>query len=525
MLTIEQVNQLSRREFIDTFGGIYENSPWVAEAVEPVRPMESVEDLHQRMAGVVMTSGEENRRALIQAHPSLGEKKPMSEESTSEQESAGLTEMEEEQQEELRIWNERYQDKFGMPFIMAVRGKTTEDILQAVQIRMDHSQEEEERQAVREIHRIALLRLEAIIEEERTETMSESNENADIGSGAASGEQEASAALSAEPARMSQTVTRTSSKKRRTMSYGKGDVFAYRTFSIPFTDITPIPESPYEGTNNTIFGLNVSVNITGEAFLPSFTEGDNSMVVATDSMKNFIQRHLGSYEGATVEGFLAYVGEAFLEKYDHVETAEVYADHLPFEKVNVDNTGYKSGVVFKKSHNENPAAMVKVGRTSFGAPEIIEQESYVKDVQLVKVVDNSFVGFIRDEYTTLPEDSNRPLFIYLNIGWTYETPQTAFGQNGEGYVAAEQVKDIAAAVFHETQTASIQQLIYYIGRRVLERFPQLQEVSFESQNHTWDTVVEDIPGSDGKVYTEPRRPYGFQRFAVHREDLDHEGEI
>ncbi|OZT80718.1 urate oxidase [Marinococcus halophilus] len=389
---------------------------------------------------------------------------------------------------------------------------------------MEHSQEEEERQAVREIHRIALLRLEAIIEGEQMETKTESKDRVgteEVRTGEQSGP---SAALAAEPASISQTATRTGSKKRRTMSYGKGDVFAYRTFSIPFTDITPIPESPYEGTNNTIFGLNVSVNITGEAFLPSFTEGDNSMVIATDSMKNFIQRHLGSYEGATVEGFLAYVGEAFLEKYDHVETAEVYADHLPFEKVNVDNTGYKSGVVFKKSRNENTAAMVKVGRTSFGAPEIIDQESYVKDVQLVKVVDNSFVGFIRDEYTTLPEDANRPLFIYLNIGWIYETPETAFGQNGPGYVAAEQVKDIAAAVFHETQTASIQQLIYYIGRRVLERFPQLQEVSFESQNHTWDTVVEDIPGSDGKVYTEPRRPYGFQRFSVHREDLNHGGE-
>ncbi|MCM3537585.1 hypothetical protein M4D59_06355 [Priestia endophytica] len=126
---------------------------------------------------------------------------------------------------------------------------------------------------------------------------------------------------------------------------------------------------------------------------------------------------------------------------------------------------------------------------------------------------------MRDEYTTLPEDGNRPLFIYLNIGWNYENSEDALGETPSLYVASEQIHDIASSVFHELETPSIQNLIYRIGCRILERFPQLQSVNFQSQNHTWDTVVEEIPGEKGKVYTEPKPPFGFQLFSVTKEDL------
>ena len=133
---------------------------------------------------------------------------------------------------------------------------------------------------------------------------------------------------------------------------------------------------------------------------------------------------------------------------------------------------------------------------------------------------NSFVGFVRDEYTTLPEDGNRPLFIYLNLHWIYEEQTDAFGTDPSKYVAAEQIIDLASSVFHGMETPSIQNLIYEIGCRILNRFPQLLEVTFESQNHTWDTVVSDIPGSNGKVYTEPRPPFGFQVFTVTKEHIN-----
>lgn len=70
----------------------------------------------------------------------------------------------------------------------------------------------------------------------------------------------------------------------RTIFYGKSDVLTYRTYAKPLA-VTPVPESSFTGCENIIFAHNITFAVTGEAFLPSFSEGDNSMVVATDSMK------------------------------------------------------------------------------------------------------------------------------------------------------------------------------------------------------------------------------------------------
>lgn len=306
----------------------------------------------------------------------------------------------------------------------------------------------------------------------------------------------------------------------RNMYYGKGEVYAYRTYGAPLRGVKQIPESEVSSRENTIWGLNVHVAIGGPQFLTSFTEGDNGLVVATDSMKNFIQRHFAKYTGSTTDGFLYYVAKQFLEKYPQMETVKITANELPFLQTKcIENHQRKdSSLVFKKSRNEIPFACVEVNRNGNGV-KLMEHQSGIKDLQLIKISGNSFVGFVRDEYTTLPEDSNRPLFIYLNILWKYEDEEAGVREIPDRYVLTEQVSDIASSVFHALNTKSIQQLIYQIGLRVLERFPQLSEVQFQSQNRTWETVVDEIPNSEGKVYTEPRPPYGFQRFTVYRRDL------
>ena len=305
--------------------------------------------------------------------------------------------------------------------------------------------------------------------------------------------------------------------------YGKGDVFAYRTYAKPLSGIMEIPESMFKGRHNIIFGTNVKVKIGGEAFIPSFVEGDNSLVVATDSMKNFIQRHLASYKGSTLEGFANHVSEAFLAKYPQIDYVSILAEDIPFDVMSEfsEDSLKASNLVFRKSRNERSRSSIEMIRTEEG-PKITEQSSSILDLQLIKVSGNSFVGFVRDEYTTLPEDSNRPLFVYLNLHWVYKEQNDAYGDNPESYVAAEQIIDLATSVFHNMETSSIQNLLYEIGCTVLHKFPQLLQVTFESQNHTWDTVVDEIPGFDGKVYTEPRPPYGFQLFTVTQDDLKRE---
>ncbi|WP_040206076.1 factor-independent urate hydroxylase [Neobacillus jeddahensis] len=309
---------------------------------------------------------------------------------------------------------------------------------------------------------------------------------------------------------------------KRTMCYGKEAVWVYRTYAKPLTEVRAIPESPFTGRGNILFGMNVKVAVEGEAFLPSFKEGDNTLVVATDSMKNFILKHAGDYEGATQEGFLEFVGRRFLETYPQMTGVTISGEQIPFDELPVpEKDGFKpSPLVFRYSLNEQPCASIDVKRTDDGI-ETTDHLSSLKGLKLIKVRGSSFFGYVKDEYTTLPESYDRPLFIFLNMEWRYNDLEAARGNLAEGYVAAEQVRDIAYTVFHEANSPSIQNLIYRIGQRILSRFPQLLEVRFESNNRTWETILDEIPAStDGKVFTEPRPPFGFQRFSMTREDLE-----
>ncbi|NJK79280.1 MAG: hypothetical protein HC893_02950 [Chloroflexaceae bacterium] len=77
--------------------------------------------------------------------------------------------------------------------------------------------------------------------------------------------------------------------------YGKGHVTMYRTYATPLDGVLPIPESTFTGRTNTLFAADIDVQVFGNNFLPAYTEGDNSMVVATDTMKNFILRESLQY--------------------------------------------------------------------------------------------------------------------------------------------------------------------------------------------------------------------------------------
>lgn len=308
----------------------------------------------------------------------------------------------------------------------------------------------------------------------------------------------------------------------RTMCYGKADVWVFRTYAKPLAGVQSIPESNFIGRRNILFGMNVKVVVEGEAFLSSFTDGDNTLVVATDSMKNFILRHAGQFEGATVEGFLQFVGRRFLETYQQMSGIRISADQIPFDELPVCSygTAMPSPFVFRYSHNEHASASIELKRSPKGI-DLSSQKSSLKGLKLIKVLGSSFYGFVKDEYTTLPESHNRPLFIYLDINWFYTRSDDGTGDKPKRYAAAEQIRDIAYTVFHEENSPSIQNLIYRIGLRILERFPQLAEVSFESNNRTWDTVLDEVTASPkGKVFTEPRPPYGFQCFSMSRADLD-----
>ncbi|MBD5075097.1 uricase, partial [Xanthomonas citri pv. citri] len=128
-----------------------------------------------------------------------------------------------------------------------------------------------------------------------------------------------------------------------------------------------------------------------------------------------------------------------------MDTITLTGEDIPFEAMPAyeEKELSTSRLVFRRSRNERSRSVLKAERSG-NTITITEQYSEIMDLQLVKVSGNSFVGFIRDEYTTLPEDGNRPLFVYLNISWQYENTNDSYASDPARYVAAEQVRDLAS---------------------------------------------------------------------------------
>ena len=141
-----------------------------------------------------------------------------------------------------------------------------------------------------------------------------------------------------------------------------------------------------------------------------------------------------------------------------------------------------------------------------------------EQLHLIKVTGSAFADFVRDQYTTLPSVKDRPLYIYLDVFWRYEMVEDAVSADHARYVAPEQVRDLIATVFHQFVSMSIQHLMHEMGQRLLARFPQLAEVSFDGQNRLWDTVVVSDKDDKIKSYCDPRPPYGSLHLTLKRGD-------
>lgn len=302
-----------------------------------------------------------------------------------------------------------------------------------------------------------------------------------------------------------------------TISYGKVRVPVYRVYAQPLSGIAPIPESQFSGRENILFAFEIDVEVFGNNFLPAYTQGDNSNVVATDSMKNFVLRQALAFEGATLEEFLAFLGRGFLDTYEQMEHLQVTGRELPFTSISVRAQGSfaTSDRLFSRAHSDYTWATLEFVRSEAG-PVIAAHHCGRVGFELFKVTGSAFTHFVRDEYTTLPERVDRPLFIALDVLWRYNDTAPFTDPTHTLYVPSEQVRDIVQDVFHEFVSESIQHLVHEMGLRVLARFPQLAEVSFEGQNRTRDLFVASSAGERVKVYTDPFSAYGMIKLTIGR---------
>ena len=168
-MTLAELNARDRRGFVVALGGVFEDSPWVAEAAWPRHPFATLDALYRAMVDAVRSAGEDAQLALIRAHPELAGKAAvrgeLAADSKAEQFGAGLNQCSPQEFAQLQELNRTYNSKFGFPFVIAVKGLDRAAIIERFAERLERDRATEFEEALQQIARIAWLRLQALVEE------------------------------------------------------------------------------------------------------------------------------------------------------------------------------------------------------------------------------------------------------------------------------------------------------------------------------------------------------------------------
>ena len=163
MDSIDKFNKLSKTEFISIFGNIFEKTEWIAERCYESKPYNNLDELVSKMMKIFENIEKERHLEILNSHPDLAVEKKLTEDSKNEQKNSSLNQCTDEEFVEFKKLNEEYKKKFGFPFIIAVKGKNKEEILNSFRQRITNNINLEFEEAKKQVKKIASFRLGEII--------------------------------------------------------------------------------------------------------------------------------------------------------------------------------------------------------------------------------------------------------------------------------------------------------------------------------------------------------------------------
>jgi len=163
MDSIDKFNKLSKVEFISIFGNIFEKTEWIAERCYESKPYNNLDELVSKMMKIFENIEKERHLEILNSHPDLAVEKKLTEDSKNEQKNASLNQCNDKEFVEFKKLNEEYKKKFGFPFIIAVKGKNKEEILNSFRQRITNNINLEFEEAKKQVKKIASFRLGEII--------------------------------------------------------------------------------------------------------------------------------------------------------------------------------------------------------------------------------------------------------------------------------------------------------------------------------------------------------------------------
>ncbi|MFW6774233.1 factor-independent urate hydroxylase [Nocardioides sp. CPCC 205120] len=259
-----------------------------------------------------------------------------------------------------------------------------------------------------------------------------------------------------------------------------------------------------------ITDLNVTAQLRGD-FAACHTDGDNSQVVATDTQKNTLYAFAREHGVRTPEHFLMTYGAHFVEGFPWVSGGRWEAETSTWDRIAVDGAAHDHSFV-RRGQETRTTVVQKDGDATW----IV---SGLKDCVVLKSTGSEFHGFPRDRYTTLAEVDDRIMATSVTAWWRY-APQTQAELEELDFDALyDGIRAELLAAFADLHSLALQQTLFAMGRRVLERYGVVAEVRLSCPNKHHFLVDLEPFGLDnpGEVFFAADRPYGLIQATITRE--------
>ena len=250
--------------------------------------------------------------------------------------------------------------------------------------------------------------------------------------------------------------------------------------------------------------LNVSTSLRGD-FDDAHMTGDQSHVLPTDTQKNTAFAYAKEHGVDSPEDYAIALATRLLHATPAADGARVEVEEYPWDRIQVDGHGHDHAFVRRDSAVRTVAVDVTAGATVV--------TSGLKDLVVLKSTGSEFRGFLRDDYTTLPEADDRVLATSLTATWRYVTGDHDWN------AAHDDIRGLLLGTFATTYSRALQETLYAMGTAALRARPEVAEISFSAPNkhhHLVDLSPFGID-NDGEVFIAADRPYGLIEATVTRE--------
>jgi len=248
----------------------------------------------------------------------------------------------------------------------------------------------------------------------------------------------------------------------------------------------------------------VDIQLEGD-FDPCYIEGDNKLVVATDSMRNTIYVLAANHALEDIESFGKTVAEHFVKTYEQVRMCTVHLAEELWQRITVDGKPHTHAFVGASDEKHSAAAIATA--------ELTKIESGIDGLRLVKTTDSEFWGFVRDKYTTLPEVKDRIFGTAASVHWQYQSDPLHYQR------AYDDVRKAVLEVFATHHSLGVQHTIYEIGQVALERVPEISEITITMPNEHRIVFNLQPLGLENKneVFVTTDEPFGLISATIKRQ--------